>query len=63
MQTFKCRVSKDYVELDRVPGGEVIFITTCDGKDYEGVPVMLAQETAEQLRDALTEWLEDHNHG
>lgn len=63
MRTFECRTSKDYVELDPQPAGDVIFITTCDGKYGEGTPVLLTRTTAEQLRDALAEWLEGRNHG
>lgn len=46
----------DRVELDDI-GDNRLFITT--GNDDDGVPVMLSIETAQQLAEALINWVNE----
>lgn len=47
---------EDRVELNRV-GSDRLFITTQN--ENEGVPVMLNRETAQQLAEALINWVNE----
>lgn len=64
MLKIQCASSDDYLLIDDTFEDGELFVSGVDAEaEHDAAPILLTPETAAQLRDALTEWLEGCNHG